>query len=95
MSGAFGRRGDTRAWRRLRVGYGARLPVPCWRCGEMIWPGDAFDLGHVHDRALGGGDDDLAPEHRACNRSAGGRLGRAMQADAAGRHVRPGPSRVW
>lgn len=43
--------------------------VTCWRCGELIEPGECWDLGHDDvTRAYRG------PEHdRRCNRSAGGR----------------------
>jgi hypothetical protein len=40
----------------------------CSRCGELIVPGEPWDLGH-RDGTL-----ELAgPEHRRCNRSAGAR----------------------
>jgi hypothetical protein len=51
--------------------------VTCWRCGQRIAPGQAWDLGHRVDVALGGNPFDVAPEHRwrtpSCpgNRSAG------------------------
>lgn len=39
--------------------------VRCWRCGELIAPGDAWDLGHDdRDRSVYRG-----PEHRAHNRA--------------------------
>jgi hypothetical protein len=73
----WGRRGDTRAWRRLREMYGRSLPLPCWRCGRMIRPGQAWSLGHLVDRWVGGTDDRLAPEHRRCSDESGGRAARA------------------
>jgi hypothetical protein len=43
----------------------------CARCGRPIMPGTPWDLGHV--------DDDKSryrgPEHRSCNRKAGGKQG--------------------
>lgn len=42
------------------------VPV-CWRCGETIEPGEAWDLGHDETGARRG------PEHRSrCNRRAAG-----------------------
>jgi hypothetical protein len=43
--------------------------VDCARCGEPIFPGALWDLGHDdHDRTVYRG-----PEHRACNRGASAR----------------------
>lgn len=44
--------------------------VTCWRCGNLIHPGTAWDLGHDdHDRTKYRG-----PEHaNQCNRAAAGR----------------------
>jgi hypothetical protein len=83
-----------RAWAALRVAYARSLPCPCWRCGETIEVGDEWHLGHVVDRALGGSDARLAPEHAGCSRSAGARLGvtiarMRLRAIAAGRPVGP------
>ena len=73
----------SRHWARLRAGWQVRIDqaggLPCWRCGRTIVPGDPWDLGHVIARALGGTDDDLAPEHRHCSRVAGGELGLAIK----------------
>jgi hypothetical protein len=45
--------------------------VACARCGELIAPGDRWDLGHDDENpALYAG-----PEHRACNRSTAARNG--------------------
>jgi hypothetical protein len=64
-------RGSTRAWRKLRAHHATTLPRPCWRCGETITPDMAWQLGHIIDRADGGTDDDVAPEHQHCGSSAG------------------------
>ncbi len=55
--------------------------VACWRCGHLILPGQAWDLGHDdHDRSVTRG-----PEHRHrtahCigNRGAGAAKGNAMR----------------
>jgi hypothetical protein len=64
-----------RAWAKLRTAYGRTLPCPCWRCGRMISPGEPWHLGHVVDRALGGTDERLAPEHAGCSRRSGSALG--------------------
>lgn len=51
--------------RRLDLGE----TILCWRCGARIHPLEPWDLGHDdHDRTVYRG-----PEHRRCNRGAGGR----------------------
>lgn len=77
-----------RHWRQL---IDAGHPVTCRRCGRPIKPGQQFDLGHPDDATPGGPTTNqaLAPEHPACNRTAGAR---------AANHHRAGtvpPSRPW
>lgn len=51
------------------------LPAQCARCGGLIQPGEPWDWGHTVDVALGGKNMGGGPEHRRCNRRAGGRTG--------------------
>lgn len=59
-------------------------PVRCQRCGRAIDETQTFDVGHI-DANGGHSIDNLGAEHRyksgQCqgNRSAGGRMGRAIQ----------------
>jgi hypothetical protein len=55
-------RADRRQWS-THVDAGV---VHCWRCGVLIRPGEAWDLGHRWGLPS-------HPEHASCNRSAGGR----------------------
>lgn len=50
--------------------------VVCWRCGDLIVPGEPWDLGHDDgDRRRYRG-----PEHsNRCNRSAGARKGNLLR----------------
>lgn len=87
------------AHRRTRTAFADHLthvgPITCWRCHQPIRPGEPWDLGHQTDRALGGTDtpDNLWPEHRHCNRSAGRRLGQFLARHGA--RNRTTPSRNW
>lgn len=66
---------DFWAARRYWVDEVNRGGVACWRCKKPLQPGQSFDLGHDDDdRSIIRG-----PECPRCNRSAGGRKGRAMQ----------------
>ena len=59
----------------------AMLPHACRKCGEVINrddPESSWDAGHREDRADGGTDDGIEPEHAHCNRSAGGKRGAAV-----------------
>lgn len=51
--------------------------VLCIGCGRDIQPGQRFDVGHRIDASRGGSHDleNLGPQHRGENRSAGGKLG--------------------
>lgn len=68
--------GDPRGtyrWQKLRQSYAAQLPMPCWRCGLVIWPHQSWELGHLVDQVDGGTElDGLAPEHLSCSRKAAG-----------------------
>lgn len=67
-------RGYGAAHRRVRAAWRpvvAAGGVSCARCGALIRPSEAWDLGHVDgDKSRYAG-----PEHRACNRSAGATFG--------------------
>lgn len=95
MPSALTNQGSTWAWRNLRNDWQQRINDAggwtCWRCHHPIHPHTPFHLGHTTDRALGGNDDHLAPEHPRCSTSAGGKLGSQLQKL---RH-RPTPSRSW
>lgn len=97
MTSALTPTGSTRAWRKLRAHHAELLELhgslDCWRCPEPITPATPWDLGHRTDRALGGNDTDLAPEHRHCSRTAGGRLSAKLR-HLRGRQHRA-PSRSW
>lgn len=67
-SGNTSRRGYGWTHQRLRNRWApavARGEVVCARCGELIWPEEPWDLGHVDgDKSRYSG-----PEHRARNRA--------------------------
>ncbi|KKX96699.1 hypothetical protein [Microbacterium sp. Ag1] len=58
--------------------------VYCWRRGELLQPGQPFDVGHLVAGA-GHARSNLAPECRRCNRSEGGRRGAAITNGRAAR----------
>jgi hypothetical protein len=68
--------GSHQAIRRALAPQVAAGTVTCWRCGQLIRPGEPWDLGHDdHDRSIYRG-----PEHAGrCNRAAGARLGNQRQ----------------
>lgn len=76
----------TAAWskvqRVMRPRIAATLPAPCInRCGRLVTPDQKWDIGHIVDAGKGGSDDasNLGPAHVKCNRSDGGKAGRAKQ----------------
>ena len=56
--------------------------VSCARCGEVIEPGERWDLGHVDGTLAYNG-----PEHERCDR--------ATKSHAAERECMPATSRIW
>ena len=102
MASALTPTGSTRAWRRIRQPWTNHLqhvgPLPCRRCGQLIYAGDQWHLGHPDHapRALGGDDTDLWPEHQHCSTQAGATLGRRTQKlRALTRRIQPVPTRDW
>lgn len=61
--------------------------VNCFRCGALIEPGRAWDLGHDDERKTRG------PEHLVCNRRAGGTNGALVSNALRRKTVRQ--SRDW
>ena len=71
MGSALTENGSTRQWRDAPRALGAASARRrAARCGKLIEPAtDEWDLGHVIDRARGGGNGDRSrPEHRKCSR---------------------------
>ncbi len=66
---------ERKKWQR-RLDQGAI--IGCARCGKPISKHDTWDLGHTDDRTAWTG-----PECVGCNRSVGGRNGRAAQLSEA------------
>jgi hypothetical protein len=73
--------------------------VQCWRCLELIAPGDPWDLGHVDDPVAERASGPEAPEHRKCNRRTSAiwkerATGAVQRRDPAGRFTKR-TSRAW
>ncbi|MGP6170618.1 hypothetical protein ACTU6V_05355 [Microbacterium sp. A204] len=66
--------------------------VICRRCFQIIDIEQRFDVGHI-DPDGGPSLSNLRPEHRRCNRSAGGKYGAARRAARRGGR-RPEPARL-
>lgn len=68
-----------------RQAWAARISDPdqdvtCPRCDQDVTDTDLWDLGHQEDLALGGHPlGIMVPEHRTCNRAAGGQLGAQLR----------------
>lgn len=71
-----------------------RGPVACPKCGVEITrdtPESEWDAGHQTDRVHGMADHAVLPEHKGCNRSAGGKIGAAI---TNARYQKPSMERV-
>ena len=66
---------------RARAAWAARLPLECYRCGQVVEAGDDFDLEHDPPRSQGG-TKVVGVSHPRCNRGHGARLGNAMRSSA-------------
>ncbi|RPE75206.1 hypothetical protein EDF39_2878 [Frondihabitans sp. PhB161] len=79
----------------MRPRYAAQIRAGvavCVDCGRPITTGQVFDVGHRVSvskakaegwtRPMMDAPENLGPSHRACNRSAGGKMGAAKQAKA-------------
>lgn len=83
---------STRARNRIKAGP----PIQrCIRCGGAITIADtrSWDAGHLVDLAQGGSTHRYGPEHRGCNRRAGGKAG-ARKTNAQRRNGTPPDDRL-
>lgn len=84
-------RGYNQAHRRMRAAVAGHVRAGlafCAKCGRPIHPRESWDLGHTDDRRSWTG-----PEHAACNRRAGGRVGGLKRWE--GHHGDPPPPPGW
>ena len=65
---------------RIRAQLTAQLPLPCVDCRRPVFPGDAWQVGHILAASQGGQTTiaNCGPSHTSCNRRAGGKLGAAV-----------------
>lgn len=68
----------------VRAAWARGEEVYCRRCGVEIRPNQLFDAGHI-DAHAEPSIENAAPEHRRCNRSAGGKVGAAITAQKRGK----------
>lgn len=58
-----------------RAKWAQRLPLPCLRCGETVWPHDDWHIGHRYPRStypeLTNVESNQWPEHASCNTAGG------------------------
>lgn len=79
--------GSTRAWRKLRAEFAARLPLPCALCDLPVLPDppttpDGKSLWHLHHvEAFVRGGTKLWPAHKLCNLQAGDRVQASVYVD--------------
>lgn len=82
--------------RKRRAEISTTLPAPCIAApcllGGVVRPGDKWDVAHRVAAVEGGRTtkQNTGPAHTKCNRSEGGRVGRAIQTRArrAGQEIR-------
>jgi hypothetical protein len=91
----MGRPGDQKS-ARARAERAGVVGTPCARCGHPILPGQKWDLDHVDEAYVYGGQGRRLPSHARCNRQHGARLGNARRAaQKRGRSVSKTTITVW